>query len=273
MKNKLPELPEKFSDVIGLIPAAGLGSRLGSLPCSKEIYPLKLEVSKADGLPRPKVVCEFLLERLKRAGIHRAFVIIRPGKWDIPAYLGDGGKYNFQLAYLMMGYPFGSPFSLDQAWPFVQKNRVALGFPDIIFQPEDAYSRLLEHQERLKADIVLGLFPTDRPQKTDMVETNRQGQVTQIFIKPQHSTLRHCWMNAVWTPKFSAFLHDYLAGVVKHARETDSLKQLAGQEFYVGKVVQAWMAAGFPVESVTFPEGSCLDIGTPEDLLRGTYPA
>jgi glucose-1-phosphate thymidylyltransferase len=273
MEIEFPELPEKLSDVIGLIPAAGLGSRLGSLPCSKEIYPLKLAKSKADGLPGSKVVCEFLLERLKRAGIYRAFVIIRPGKWDIQAYLGDGGKYNFHLAYLMMGHPFGSPFSLDQAWSFVQKNRVALGFPDIIFRPEDAYSRLLEHQEDLKADIVLGLFPTDRPQKWDMVETNSQGQVTQIIIKPQHSALRHCWVNAIWTPKFSAFLHDYLAGVVRHARETDSLKQLADQEFYVGNVIQAWMAVGFPVESVTFSEGNCLDIGTPEDLSRGMDPA
>ena len=77
-------------------------------------------------------------------------------------------------------------------------------------------------------------------------------------------------MNAVWTPKFSAILHDYLAGVVRHAEETDSLKQLADQEFYVGRVIQAWMTEGFPVESVTFSEGSFLDIGTPEDLLRGT---
>jgi glucose-1-phosphate thymidylyltransferase len=259
----------KPSEVIGLIPAAGQASRLGSLPCSKEVFPLGLEAPDSDGVSRPKVACQFLLEQFQSAGISRAFVIIRPGKWDIPNFLGDGKRFDVDLAYLMMGHPYGSPYSLDQAWPFIQNNRVALGYPDIIFKPEDAYARLLKRQEESGADVALGLFPSDNPQKTDMVETNSEGGVTKIIIKPKSSALRYCWVNAVWTPRFSGFLHDYLAGVIELAGKTGSMEKLAEQEFYVGNVFQAWLEQGHPIATETFPDGKWLDIGTADDLRRG----
>ncbi len=255
--------------MVGLIPAAGQASRLGSLPCSKEVFPLGLEAPDANGVSRPKVACQFLLEQFQAAGIERAFMIIRPGKWDIPGFLGDGEKFNIHLAYLMMNHPYGSPYSLDQAWPFIQNDRVALGYPDILFKPENAYTKLLKRQESSGDDVVLGLFPADNPQKTDMIETNSQGDVTNIIIKPKTSTLRHCWLNAVWTPRFSNFLHDYLAGVIGQARETGSMEKLAEREFYVGNVFQAWLDQGHSIATETFPEGKWRDIGTVEDLRRG----
>ena len=127
----------------------------------------------------------------------------------------------------MMSHPYGSPYSLDQAWPFIKDNRVALGFPDIIFELEDAYVRLLKRQESSGADVVLGLLPADQPQKSDMVETDSKGDVTKIIIKPKSSTLRNCWVNAVWTPRFSCFLHDHLASVIGKARKSGAMEKLA----------------------------------------------
>ena len=188
----------KPSEVIGLIPAAGKASRLGTLPCSKEVFPLGLEAPDINGVSRPKVACQFLLEQFQSADICRAFVIIRAGKWDIPNFLDDGKRFNVHLAYLMVGHPYGSPYSLDQAWPFIKNNRVALGFPDIIVKPGNTYAKLLKRQENSGVDVVLGLFPSDQPQKTDMVATNSEDDVTKIVIKPKNSTLRFCWVNAVW---------------------------------------------------------------------------
>jgi glucose-1-phosphate thymidylyltransferase len=49
-------------------------------------------------------------------------VILREGKWDIPAYFNDGtALLDMHLAYLMMRQPFGSPFTLDQAYPFARE--------------------------------------------------------------------------------------------------------------------------------------------------------
>ena len=259
--------PEQSSDVIGLIPAAGWGRRLGNLPCSKEVFPLGIAPDDEAGL-RPKVACQYLLDRFQAAHIRRAFVVIRPGKWDIPAFFGDGSESGMHLAYLMMGHPFGSPFSIDQAFPFIENNRIALGYPDVLLKPNDAYGTLLDRQERTGADVVLGLFPTDNPKKTDMVETDAAGRVTQINIKPDRSTPGTCWVMAVWTPQFTRYLHDHLARLVQAARKTGAMDKLENREFYVGNVLQAWLAEGLPVEAETFPGGRWLDIGTPQDLAR-----
>ena len=85
------------------------------------------------GTMRPKVVSHYLLEKMRLAGVSKAFVVLRDGKWDIPAYFGDGGMLDMNLAYLMMKLPYGAPYTADQAYPFLQHSLVAFGFPDILF--------------------------------------------------------------------------------------------------------------------------------------------
>ena len=88
------------TEVIGLIPAGGQASRIAPLPCSKELYPIGFQLTKEQG-PRPKVVSQYLLEKMSLAGISKAYLVLRPGKWDIPAYFGDGSRLNMHLAYLL----------------------------------------------------------------------------------------------------------------------------------------------------------------------------
>ncbi len=244
-------------ETIALIPAAGRATRLGVLPCSKELYPIGLQ-DDASGLP--KVAGHFLLERLRAAGITRAYIVLRPGKWDIPTYFGDGAKFGMTLAYLMMGAPFGAPYTLDQAWPFVRHARIALGFPDILFEPFDAYTRLLVRQTQTGADVVLGLFAADRPHKSDMVELDSRDAVIRILIKPPTTKLHYSWMLAVWSPGFTAFMHDYLAAALPN--------QTRMRELFVGDVMQAALDAGLKIEAHRFDDGHAIDIGTPEDLRR-----
>ncbi|MGH8502045.1 MAG: nucleotidyltransferase family protein [Gammaproteobacteria bacterium] len=243
-------------DVIGLIPAGGQAARLGRLPCSKELYPIGFQQGPTRA---PKVACHYLLECMRAAGIARAFIVLRAGKWDIPAYFGDGAWLSMDLAYLMMGAPFGAPYTLDQAWPFVRDARIALGFPDILFEPADAYARLLAHQSSTGAEVVLGLFPAARPHNCDMVALGAQGQVRQIVIKPAATELRYTWMIAVWTPVFTQFMHAHLVGLLDR-------QSLAARELFVGDVLQAAIDAGLRVEAECFDDGRALDIGTPEDL-------
>lgn len=252
-------------EVIGLIPAAGRATRIAPLPCSKEIYPVGFR--RADGREhvRPKVVSHYLLEKLQSAGVLKAFIILRDGKWDIPSYFGDGSFLNMHLAYLMMGLPYGVPYTLDQAYPYVQDSIVALGFPDIMFQPDDAYSGLLAKQQTSKADIVLGVFPATQPHKTDMVELDSEGQILSLDIKPAETDLLYTWQIAVWTPRFTHFMHTYIS-----SRDTTEMESV---ELFVGDVIQAAIINGFRVDSVLFENGNYLDIGTPEDLTRAVQIA
>lgn len=247
------------SDVVGLIPAGGVASRLGALPCSKEIFPVGFSGDGPDRRPRP--ACAVLLAGLRRAAVERAFFIVRPGKWDIPALLGDGAAYGIALGYLTMGVAYGAPFTIDQAYPFIKGMRVAVGFPDIVYTPVDALDRILTRQETGGADIVLGLFPTDRPHKADMVDLDEHGRVRDILIKPAHSTLAFTWIHAVWTARVSEFLHDYL-------QPQRSAPEPPAREVFMSHIILAARAAGMSIETVSFPDGRFLDIGTPDDLAR-----
>jgi glucose-1-phosphate thymidylyltransferase len=217
---------------------------------------------------RPKVVCHYLLEKMQLAGISRAYIVLRKGKWDIPAYLGDGTMLDMHLAYLMMRLPFGTPYTLDQAYPFVQDALVALGFPDIIYQPDDAFVHLLTRQAATNADVVLGLFPTDQPHTADMVDLGDNGQIRRIVIKPRQTDLRYTWILAVWTPTFTRFMHEYLATAQTESQPHDIGDGSQRRELFVGDVIQAALEAGLEVEKVLFLKGSYLDIGTPSNLVK-----
>ena len=255
-------------EVIGLVPMAGKASRIAPLPCSKELYPIGYRQIEGEGGMRPKVVSHYLLERMRHANIRKAFMILREGKWDIPTYFGDGTMLNMHIAYLLMNLPYGVPYTLDQAFPFVQDATVALGFPDMIFQPDDAYTKLIAKLEESGADIVLGLFPADKPHKTDMVEFDTDGHMRSIHIKPASSELIYSWEIAVWTPLFSRYLHNY----VQAALEKKTVPDVAN-ELFVGDVLQAAIRDKLKVESVIFQDGNFLDIGTPEDLMKAVQSA
>ncbi len=253
--------------VVGIIPAGGISARLAPLPGSKELLPIGFQ-DTPNG-PRPKPVCLYLLERMRLAGIERVFLVLRSGKWDIPAYLGHGEQLGMHFAYLMMNLPHGSPYTLDQAYPFARGCNVALGFPDIIFEPADAYAQLLERMRTTGSDVVLGLFPTDQPHTTDMVDLDAAGRVKRILVKPPQSDLRYSWMLCVWSPAFTEFLHAHLAAIEVRRADPDPARRPT-REIYVGDVIQAAIDSGMHVDSVAFPTGSALDVGTPANLVRAT---
>jgi glucose-1-phosphate thymidylyltransferase len=247
-------------EVIGLIPAGGRGTRIAPLPCSKEVYPIGWQTPEGKNGKRPKVACHYLLEKMRAAGITKTFIVLREGKWDIPAYLGSGGMLDMQLAYLVASLPFGPPYTIDEAYPFIQEVVVAFGFPDILFESDSAFTELLRRQETSGADVVLGLFPGDQPEKMDMVDLDDHGRVREIVIKPERTTLQFSWDIAVWTPAFTKFLHDYLK-VCKASAEM-------GAELSVGEVIREAVRNKLRVEAVAISDKPYLDIGTPEGLMK-----
>ena len=256
-------------EVIGLFPAGGRASRIAPLPCSKELYPVGFHPVGRDRSLRPKVISHYLLEKMRLANIRKAYIILREGKWDIPAYFGNGKMLDMHLAYLMMDLPFGVPYTLDQAYYFVEDAIIALGFPDTIFQPDDVFVKLLAKQTESDADLVLGLFPALQPHKTDMVELDDMGRISSITIKPGNTKLLYAWETAVWTPVFTRFMHDYVLDRQVLCDENKIENNLDKQkELHVGDIIHAAIQNDMKIDAVLFKEGSCLDIGTPDDLLK-----
>lgn len=250
------------NNVLGLVPVAGHGTRIAPLPCSKELFPIGYRLIDGGGERRPKVVCHYLLEKMREAGITKAYMVLREGKWDIPTYLRDGRMLQMHLAYLMVGLSLGVPYTLDQAYPFVRDAVVAFGFPDILFEGDDAFRQLLSYQATSDADILLGLFPADLPEKMDMVDVEEKGRVRAIVIKPPQTHLQYSWAVAIWTPVFTQFLHTYLAD--------DETLAATQPELSVGHVIEAAVRAGLRVEGFPVSGEPYLDIGSSEGLAKAT---
>jgi glucose-1-phosphate thymidylyltransferase len=251
----------RSGDLIGLIPAAGIAARIAPLPCSKELFPIGYQAGLAKGELRPKPVCLYLLEYMRAAGVRRTFVVLRTGKWDIPAYLGSGSIVGMNIAYLIMQKPFGAPYTIDEAYPYIDQANVAFGFPDILFNGKGVYDRL--HQQLLsgQADVVLGLFRIQDGQRADIVEVDSDGRVQNILIKPAQTNLEYAWITAVWRPTFTTFMHNFLAQLEQNA---------PGQELYIGDVFQAAIDKQMTIDSVLFSDRFFYDIGTPDGLLKAT---
>jgi glucose-1-phosphate thymidylyltransferase len=196
---------------------------------------------------------------MRAAEITKAYIVIREGKWDIPAYLCDGRMLNMDLAYLMVTVPFGPPYTLDQAYPFVRDAVVAFGFPDILFEGDQAFEQLLSSDVN-SAEIILGLFGADRPELIDMVDIEESGHVREIVIQPPTTHLTRSWAIAVWTPVFTEFMHGYLASLMSSGAPQ--------RELSVGRVIQAAIRSGLRVRGIPVSDEPYFDIGTPEGLAR-----
>ena len=228
---------------VAVIPAAGIGSRLAdSVPGSKE-------VADVGGEP----VIAHVLRRLARASLTEVVVVLRVGKEDIPAALA--GYDDVDLTYIVVDDSPSELHSVAAGVRSAEGRVIALAYADILFQPHDAFSSLLERLEAPHADVVLGLFPTARPERVDMVALDARGRPTEVVIKQPDRGLRYSWSIAGWTLRFSGFLSDFLNGVDPRASEPS-----------VGDVVQAAIDEPLAIDAVVFGEGYYLDVGTPDDL-------
>lgn len=252
--------------MIGLVPAAGRATRLGRLPCSKALLPVGYRRSAIDGAARVKVASHYLLEKMLAGGAHEVYMIVRDGRWDIADYFGDGAEFGMHIAYLVADEPLGPPFTLDRAYPFARDALVLFGFPDILFQPHDAFEVALRRLDETGADVVVGACPA--AEAFDIVEADSDGRVRRLEVKEsvvEIAVPHWVWVFAVWRPSFTEFLH----GEVARLRAL-ALSGAAGAhpEWPVGATIDAAVAAGLHVNSVYFPSGVYTDLGLPERLAR-----
>jgi len=224
----------------GIIPAAGLGSRIQPLAFSKELLPVGSRLE--DGVERPRAVSEHLIERMLAAGVDKLCFVIAPGKSDIINYYGSriGGA---SIAYVVQQEPSGLCDALFCALPLIGPDEpVVVGLPDTIWFPEAALAPLPDDA------FSFLLFPVERPEFFDAVVTDAAGRVEMIEVKRRGA--RSHW---VW----GAFK---LPGAVLN--ELHALWQEPGRgDEYIGTLVNAWLARGGEARGIRGGE-VYVDVGT-----------
>src|SRR5919109_1363868 len=159
----------------GIVPAAGLGSRLQPLAFSKELLPVG---SHLDGSrERPRAVSEYLIERMLVGGVTRLCFVIAPTKSDILAYYG-ASIGSVPICYVVQPRPDGLCDAIFRALPLMPPQEpVVVGLPDTVWFPEDGLCALNDHT------LSFLLFPVEQPEFFDAVVTDGDGRVLEIQVK------------------------------------------------------------------------------------------
>lgn len=250
-----------MTEYIGILPAAGRGSRLGAIPCSKEIMPLGFQSpTSKEGDWYPVTAVEKHLSAFAQAQVQRVGIIIGNTKWDIVRYLGNGDRFQLPIAYFYQEKLDGMPFALDLTYSWIQDANILFAMPDTLITPNDSMARLVKYHQSRNADITLGLFQTNAPEKFGMVELNSDKEIIGFIDKPNQSDLKLMWGCAVWTAKFTCFMHQYLADL-----------SMPTKEVVLSDVFLAALQAGYYFEGLQIEGGNYHDIGTPESFQAAVY--
>lgn len=233
---------------VGLIPAAGLATRLTPLVYPKELLPIVYRSEGGRLLPRP--VLQASLDQMRRAAVRQCIIVVSEWKLEIARVFGDGSALGVALAYVIRSQPLGLADALDAARPWVEDRDVCLTLPDTLTTPGDALARIRAERESSAADVVLGVFPCDFPEELGPVRVDSHGHVVEVFDKPKTTDLRNTWGMAIWSPRFTALLSEQVAVA------TGDVKPV------LGAVFQRAIDIGLRVRAVTFSEGSFIDVGT-----------
>ena len=245
------------NQLVGIVPAAGKGTRLAPFPCAKELFPIGFQPHAVQGTieQRPKVVSQYIIENMVEAGVNRILIIVGEGKQDVVEYYGDGSRFDCHIGYLFQERLDGMPSAINLAKPWIGDATVVFGMPDTIIRPTNALKHLLEQHRDAEADLSLGLFPTDRPHKFGMVQIDDDCNVLSTIDKPQESDLTHMWGTCCWSPAFTALIDAFLRSRDRGQKETvlgDVFDEALGRDMNV---------KGFPCNG-----GRYIDIGTSDEL-------
>jgi glucose-1-phosphate thymidylyltransferase len=240
---------------VGLLPAAGRGVRFGSSGYAKELFPLLFTADADERLLEPRPLCELALRSIRAAGAERCIALVSPEKAEVLRVLGDGAALGLSLAYVVQAEPRGLPHAIACAQAWLGEAEVLLALPDTMVLPGDALARVQERRRERGADLALGVFPVDEPERLGPVEMDDEGRVLRIHDKPRGRQWMNSWAVASWSSRFT-----------RYCAEWERRRSRANGEPALGHVFEAARADGLAMVAVPFDSGHFLDIGTPRGL-------
>jgi len=245
-------------EIVGVIPAAGHGSRLNPLVVAKETLPAGFteETTESGGIHlKPRVVSEYVIEQMAAAGVKKIFIITRAEKCDLLKQHMDGRRYGVNIAYII-GEPQSMVHSIDLAYEWIKDSKVVMGMPDTIAQPVGGVSYLLKQHDNGTKEVSLGLYKTKNTSKFGMITIDDDNVVIKHEDKPARSDTDDMWGIAIWNPRFTQRLHEY---VQKYAGKSEAV---------FGDVVEESMKIPNACRAFRIPDGRYYDIGTYEEYRR-----
>lgn len=140
-----------MSEIVGLIPAAGIGKRLYpfSRAVPKEMYPIF-----------GKAVIEHTIENLKIGGVNRIYMIVGYQKGALMDYVGDGSFFGVDIIYLYQMRRMGLGHGILQGKGWIDKTFVTL-LGDSFIEPKEEIREMIDYHMREKPIATVMMFKVD----------------------------------------------------------------------------------------------------------------
>ncbi len=231
----------------GLIPAAGLGTRL---------HPITLAIPKELMMIGDKAVIEYVIEAMKEVGVTNITVVVGWRKNAILDYLGSGKRLGVNISYVVqedrngLAKAVGSGENIIGNEPFL----VVLG--DDFFYPKTFLKEIIEFHKKQDADATIGVAKIEDPTRHGIIKPGINNKIEDIIEKPSREKApSHLGCMGVYIFKQDIFaaIKKTKPGYKDEYQLTDSIKILIQEK-----------------KKVFFSEikGTHIDVGTLEDYRK-----
>lgn len=248
-----------MGDLLGFIPAAGLGTRMKGELVIKELLPILI-----DGMEEPELLFENSLKSIKEAGIDNVVCTINELKPDLLKYMNlFSRKHQMSMSYIYQNLDsgeYGLPCAIYEASPFLKSHTIVMRFPDTVLMPVNCVKDLLDFHYQKGSVLTLGVFETEHPERLAPVILSEDGKIKEIQDKPQHPLANNTWNCVIWE---NAFL-DVIEELVQSSRQENEDRK----ELLLIDAFNKCLEKNLPVYGMQVKDGVCVDISSGKDYVK-----
>ena len=231
----------------GLIPAAGMGTRL---------EPITLAIPKELLMIGDKAVIEHVIEAMKLVNITEITIVVGWRKHAILDYLGSGERLGVKLTYVVQDKRDGLGRAVFSGKHTIGNETFLVVLGDNFFYPKTFLKDILEFHNKMRADATIGVVEVNDPTRHGIIKPAENNIIADIVEKPNPKDAPSnlgCIGIYIFTPTIFEAIRKTKPGFKGEYQLTDSIKIMVdeGRKVLFKRI-----------------DGQHIDVGTIEDLKK-----
>jgi len=231
----------------GLIPAAGLGTRL---------RPITLAIPKELMMIGDKAVIEYVIEAMREVGVSEITIVVGWRKHAILDYLGSGKRLGVKISYVVQDNRDGLAKAVDAGKHVIDDEPFLVVLGDDFFYPKTFLQDILAFHKAQGADATIGVAKVKDVTRHGIIKPGENNTIVDIVEKPDERDAPSdlgCMGVYIFNPVIFDAIRKTKPGYKKEFQLTDSIKILVEEGF---KVLFSQI------------DGEHIDVGTLEDYRK-----
>jgi UDP-N-acetylglucosamine diphosphorylase / glucose-1-phosphate thymidylyltransferase / UDP-N-acetylgalactosamine diphosphorylase / glucosamine-1-phosphate N-acetyltransferase / galactosamine-1-phosphate N-acetyltransferase len=231
----------------GLIPAAGMGTRL---------EPITLAIPKELLMIGDKAVIEHVIDAMKEVGVTDITVVVGWRKHAILDYLGSGERLGVKISYVVQDKRNGLAKAVSAGEHVINDESFLVVLGDDFFYPKTFLKEILEFHKKNNADATIGVAKVEDVTRHGIIKPGENNKIVDIVEKPSKDKAPSnlgCMGVYIFKPVIFEAINKTKPGHKNEYQLTDSIKILVEE--------------GYKVLYSTI-DGEHIDVGTLEDLRK-----